>query len=351
MCEKGNCGMYVKRVEPIYTEKREAGNPYRAQYREGILSLIEERKAEAYKARERFGRTLLERSQEGRRELKRILGWPLSEPARPPLGRREEILLKDESCIVSRVHLEVLPGLWFYGDLMRHNTEEKLPLVISQHGGGGTPEVCSSFYDSTNYNDMSMRIFHKDVNVFAPQLLLWHEGPFGEESGRMEIENDLRRVGGSVAALEIYGIGRFLDFFEDAPWFNGRFGMIGLSYGGFYTLYTAACDERIRAALACSLFSERKACFGTDHSWKDVYGFFGDAEVGALVYPRALRIEWGRGDDSQWVSGAQEEADRLARYYANRKEQLTILAFDGGHEFSPEDDGIDWVLRKLNEER
>src|SRR5699024_2568078 len=133
----------------------------------------------------------------------------------------------------------------------------------------GTPELCSGFFGSANYNDMTLRIFQKGVNVFAPQLLLWKEGDFGEDSHRAEIDNDLRRLGGSIAALEIHCLSRCLDWLETWEGCNGTFGMIGLSYGGFYALYTAAVDVRIRAALDCSFFQDGTHCFGNDFAWFD----------------------------------------------------------------------------------
>ncbi len=341
--------MYLKKVENIYSETPGAANQYRERYLHGIEKIVEKKLNEAQEERDQYGKTILANQECARQDLKDILGWPLTQTPEPTLAVQEEVLMNSEKWIVSRIHFEVLPGLWFYGELLRHNTASRLPLIIAQHGGAGTPEVCSSFFDSHNYNDMAMRIFHKGVNVFAPQLLLWKKGEFGEDaySVRMDIENELRRVGGSIAALEIYCIQRTIDYFERVSWCDGRIGMIGLSYGSFYTLYTAACDTRIRAALACSLFSTRRSCFCTDFSWKDAYRKFGDAEVGALVYPRPLRIEFGDKDPGKWVSGAQEEYERLKTYYCNRPDELSTKKFDGGHEFCPEDDGIIWVLKKM----
>lgn len=342
--------MDQKKAEAIYTEERSAGNSYRAQYREDILALIERRQKELYAQRDAFGRRLMTDREAARQELKEMLGWPLTEPAYEANICCEKVLLEDERGIVSRVQIQTLPGLRFYGVLMRHRTDEKLPLVISQHGGLGAPEICSSFFDSGNYNDMSMRIFHRGVNVFAPQLLLWKDGDMGEDAQREAIANDLRRIGGSIAALEIHCILRALDVFERAPWCTGKFGMIGLSYGSFYTIYTAACDPRIRAALACSLFSQWTHCFGTDFSWRDSWSRFGDAEVAALIYPRALRIEYGDKDQlPHVVEGGEKEFARLKAYYADADANLSFRIFDGVHEFCPEDDGIEWTLAKLRE--
>ena len=39
--------------------------------------------------------------------------------------------------------------------------------VISQHGGGGTPELCSDFYGDTNYNHLTRRILSRGAVVSA----------------------------------------------------------------------------------------------------------------------------------------------------------------------------------------
>ena len=135
------------------------------------------------------------------------------------------------------MQFELFDGFYFYGILIRHKTDKKLPLVISQHGGLGTPEICCSFFDSANYNDMSERIFDKGVNVFAPQLDLWQEERFGPSGKRNDFDMKLKQLGGSIAALEIYSVMRCIDYFEKADYCNGKFGMAGLSYGGFYTMY------------------------------------------------------------------------------------------------------------------
>ena len=340
--------MERKKAEAIYTEDRSAGNAYRVAYREDILALIERRQQELYAQRDAFGKKLMEDREAAREEYREMLGWPLTEPAYDAKICSSETLRENDQVIVSRVQIEALPGLRFYGVLMCHRTAEKLPLVISQHGGLGAPELCSSFFDSGNYNDMSMRVFHRGVNVFAPQLLLWKDGELGKDAKRDEIANDLRRIGGSIAALEIYCIMRALDVFEKAPWCTGDFGMVGLSYGSFYTIYTTACDTRIKGALACSLFSKWTHCFGTDFSWRDSWRRFGDAEVAALVYPRALRIEYGDKDPLvHVVEDGEAEFERLKTYYADAQDNLSFRVFEGVHEFCPEDDGIEWMLERV----
>ena len=341
--------MYQKAVQSIYQEERNAGNAYRAEYCKSISALIADKKEEARQERDLYAGEIAQNREACRETFKRTLGWPLTLPARRGIPRTKQTeIFADAKVRICRMQFEIFPNFWFYGLCFEHLNAGKLPLVISQHGGLGTPELCSGFFGSANYNDMTLRIFQKGVNVFAPQLLLWKEGDFGEDSHRAEIDNDLRRLGGSIAALEIHCLSRCLDWLETWEGCNGTFGMIGLSYGGFYALYTAAVDVRIRAALDCSFFQDGTHCFGNDFAWFDCARRFFDAEVGALVYPRALRIEVGNADEDRCVYGAKEEFARLERYYAGARDNLSFVLFDGGHEFCPEGDvGIEWILKRL----
>ena len=79
--------------------------------------------------------------------------------------------------------------------------------MIAQHGGLGTPELCSTLFEgetSYNYKDMTQRILKHDVNVFAPQMLLWEKESYGIDYDREYIDAVLKMLGGSITALEIY---------------------------------------------------------------------------------------------------------------------------------------------------
>ena len=138
-----------------------------------------------------------------------------------------------------------------YGILFVRGKDHKRPLVIAQHGGLGTPEMCSGFFDSENYNDMTRRILQKGVNVFCPQLYLWDQQRFGRGTpDRTSLDNSLKHMGSSIAAVELDGLMKCIDWLSGLSWVDAeRIGMIGLSYGGFYTLYLTALDKRIKAAL------------------------------------------------------------------------------------------------------
>ncbi len=342
--------MYESKITPIYQESQDFGNCYRLDYLRELENLVERKKQEAAEKRIAFGLGIAADREKYRMAYRDMLGWPLNVPAEPIRSVEEIPVYEDEHCVITRVRLEVFEGFRFYGIRFTHKSEKPLPYVIVQHGGLGTPELCSSFFNSCNYNDMTLRIFRRGVNVFAPQTALWNREQFGEDlfaqpgdtvPYRQRYDKALRQLGGSIAALEIYCISRCLDYLETLPSWNGRFGMAGLSYGGFYTLYTAAAEPRIHAALTSSHFNDRLVYNWPDKVWQGAANTFLDAEVGALVCPRYLRIETGDQDPLFHPDTAQREYARLKAYYAEAPEKLHFHIFPGSHEFCPEDTGVE----------
>lgn len=61
------------------------------------------------------------------------------------------------------------------------------------------------------------------------------------------MEHQLKLLGGSFASLETLMVMRSIDALCHKPQLDSsRVGMLGLSYGGLYTLLVAAADPRIR---------------------------------------------------------------------------------------------------------
>lgn len=342
---------------PLYHEPVEPGSRHRAAYLGELEALLSRRQASADAIRQRFfqpdtsSEEAYAASTRGYREqFKQMLGWPLTEtrPEQPP-AVREEFVASDDLGRITRMWIKTLPGLHLYGMLFSPHEERKYPLVIAQHGGHGTPELCSGLYGSSNYNDMTRRVLRRGAVVFAPQLLLWRED-FGPPIDRGGVDARLKQLGGSITALEIYQLQRCLDALALRPEVDpARIGMVGLSYGGFYTLFTAAVEPRIRAALSSCFFNERSRYAWPDWTWKDAGLSFFDAEIAGLVCPRALYIEAGDQDELFAIETARAEAERAAAYYRRlgRAERFAFKAFSGGHEMDRGEEGLDFLFAHL----
>lgn len=333
-----------------YREERENTRIYKKQYRDGLTHLIAQRQKEAAENRRAYVRDIFSEPERYRSELKNMLGWPLTETEERVLPSvTEEKLAEEDGFDVYRLQFSVLDGLVMTGLFFRADGEEKKPLVIVQHGGVGTPELISGVYGGTsNYNDMLHRVIRHGVHAFSPQLLLWHED-YGVPFNRQQTDTQLKMTGSSVAAVEIYGIQRILDYFQSQEYVSS-FGMVGLSYGGFYTLFAAAIDTRIRSAISCSFFNEREQYPKCDWTWLHSSEKFGDAEVACLVYPRRLCIGFGSRDELFTAEPARRELARLKELCAPvGVDWLDGMEFDGKHEFLRDDAPIARLIADLNQ--
>ena len=272
----------------------------------------------------------------------RSIGYP--PPGDSPLERASfEPIGEDEIGVYSRARIPVLPGVHAEGLYIVPKSlkaGEKAPLIVSMHGGGGSPEV-ALFHGGANYHDMVRGGVKRGYIVFAPQHLFSAEG-FPKDI-RNRTDERLRLVGTSLTAVEIAKITRSLDLLLESPEIDrNRVGMVGLSYGGYYTLVTAAVDPRIRVAVCSCYYGVQEGRYArdelsipSDFRFPDRFTLFRDADLAALVCPRALQIQAGSKDGVDHREAGVLQAPESAAYYSKLglPERFHHLVFEGGHEF------------------
>lgn len=341
-----------------YFEGKQNTKSFREAYVDGIKRVIAEGYHLQEQQRTEYISGIAQNPEKYRGDFKDMLGFPLNckrcMDSKPSLSKI--LLYEDTEKAIYRATITVLDTIPFTGLLFLHKDEQAHPFLISQHGGDGTPEVCSGLYEdgTYNYNDMTERIFNHGANVFAPQLLLWsddYESDNFKRDDRNPIDGQLKQLGGSITALEVFCIIKSLDAFCEAGFANeDHLGMIGLSYGGFYTLFTAAAEPRIKAALSCSFYNKRDRYARVDWTWMGSAEKFFDAEVAMLIYPRCLRIAVGDKDGLFDSKLAQAEFDRLhqlSQKVYGRTDWLDTRVFPGTHEFIQTDDFIEQVIEAV----
>lgn len=345
-------------MENLYSEPRDAGNHFRATYFAQVQQLISQCRAESAIVRKQFfapdysSVPAYEASLEPlRAAFRQMLGFPLidtpSHDAEPQV--QETFVAEDALGRIFRLQIEALPGYQIYGLLYLPHGASPHQLVISQHGGGGTPELTAGFIDSANYNDMTRRLVRRGFAVFAPQLFIGGED-FSAEIDRRALDTKLKQLGGSITALELFGLKRVLDALLARPDVKpGGAGMCGLSYGGFYTLFAAANDQRIRAAVSSCFVNDRFVYDWSDWTWGNAAHQFLDSEVAALVCPRPLYIEVGERDELFAADSACPVLQEIGEYYVRLglRNRFASCVFDGGHEFAKTADSIDFLARHL----
>lgn len=318
------------------------------EYVDGVEAFIKKMEKNAETIRD--SRDIFENQEKYRMEFCEMLGFPLTgNPPETVTETTAEKLSDEDGFSVYRMHFTILDTITVTGLFFKQSGDDKKPLVIVQHGGEGTPERISGFYgDTVNYNEMLMRVLKQGVHVFAPQLLLWSE-QYNVPYDRKAVDARLKRVGSSITAVEIYAIRKILDYFEQKPYVK-NFGMVGLSYGGFYTLFTAAAETRIKAAVSCSFFNARDEFFVCDWTWQNAAEKFDDAEVACLVYPRNLCIEIGTRDELFDCKYGERSFKKLKSKCAKvGTEWVTFIEFDGTHEFCHDDAPLEKLAKILFE--
>jgi len=346
-------------MERLYEEAPNAGESWRVKAADELNALMEKRKAASHEVRRAFFQPDTSSEQaywfsvEGyRQQYLSMLGWPLSPWEKSwDAPVEEEFVAGDDLGTIWRLRIPVIEGLHTYGILFVPRGEGPHPLVITQHGGLGTPERVGGFFGSANYNDMVRRVLRRGAMCFAPQLYLWKDefGPaLDRDSGITE--HWLKMLGGSFAALEVRMIMASIDALcRRADVDADRVGMLGLSYGGLYTTLTAAADTRIKVACSSCAFNDTLDVKMKDWGWFDSAGRFSLVEIAKLTCPRPLYLEVGDKDELFAASRAVELAPEIAETYRalNIEESFCFRVFDGVHELSTENDPVDFLMKWL----
>lgn len=340
----------------VFEENVNEADNFRNNYTNGIEKYIEKlncfgaEEREKYMPWEGFDKNI----ENYRTEYIKMLGiYKIKEEKCPPA---EKIYVgEDEISTIYRIIVYITPEIPFYGMLfVPHKAKKDAPLVIVQHGGGGTPELCMDLNGKNNYNHLGQRILEKGAVVFAPQLLLWRfdngieTAPARDAKYNREvINNNLKRFGLSITALEIKGIMKSLDYLEEKVEFDKeKIGMTGLSYGGYYTLYTMAAEKRIKAGYTNACYNDRDAYPWHDMTYHNSGILFQDAEVAALCAPRKLFVSVGKADPVFNYQSAEKIGENPKKYYKafEAEENYKFSLWEGGHTVDDDDKGIDFMF-------
>jgi hypothetical protein len=171
---------------------------------------------------------------------------------------------------------------------------------------------------------------------------------------RMTLDKKAKLIGTSIAAIDIHNIIKGLDAILERPEVDkNRIGMMGLSYGGFYALYTPAIDTRIKVSVSSCYFNDRAEVFGGGGGLPDLHFFnlldtFADAQIVGLICPRAFMIEVGIQDKLFNIDGARRETLRAQQCYKKLgiEDSYQYVEHSGGHEFRA-DKGYDFLDKYL----
>jgi dienelactone hydrolase len=249
--------------------------------------------------------------------------------------RRDKIVFDTEDTMSVPAYLLVPDG---------RTSEGAAVLACHGHGPGKSQAVGLEFTDAPN-SDYALQLVRQGYVVLAPDLRCFGERLDWNPEDHYACDTNLVHAvmaGWNPLAQNVWDLTRCLDVLADHPLVDAsRIGMVGLSYGGTVTLFTAAYDERVAAAVVSGYFSS----WAESHKmpWnmcgsQVVYGMLGRLEhedLGALIAPRPLLIETGTEDPLFPLRAATESVRRTRLVYeqAQAGDRLQHDIFEGGHQW------------------
>ena len=148
-------------------------------------------------------------------------------------------------------------------------------------------------------------------------------------------------LGQTMLGWRVYDTMRTIDWIATRPELDAaRIGCLGCSGGGTCTLFAAALDTRVRAALVSSYLNTfRDSIMSVSHcidnyvpgilNWAEMY------DVAGLVAPRPLFAEGGLDDDIFPIAATRASFDRVKKVYEvfGAADRTELEVFDGSHGF------------------
>jgi dienelactone hydrolase len=239
--------------------------------------------------------------------------------------------------------------------LMPRKAEAPLPALLAQHGHGrGKDDVAGVWTTEAerdrirddNY-DYGLQLVKRGYCVLCPDARCFGERreppdiAAGRQSCRQASLNALL-LGKTILGLKVWDAMRGVDYLQSLPEVDpGRIGMVGLSMGGTITLFTAALEPRIKAAVVSGYFCTfADSIMAMDHcECNYVPGILRLGEmydIAGLIAPGPLLTESGQKDGIFPVGAARQAFGKLQAIYeaAGAGDRLQADFHLGGHRFS-----------------
>jgi dienelactone hydrolase len=235
--------------------------------------------------------------------------------------------------------------------LVPHERSRPGPAVLAVHGHGpgkdevcalDSPEVRAAFEE--HHGDYAHTLAERGYVVLAPDLRCFGERADWQLPGKYHCDVNLVHAvlaGVNPLAQNLWDLQRALDVLAEHPLVDpDRIGAAGFSYGATMTLFLAAIDVRVRAAVVSGYLSSWRAAHRVP--WNlcgsqvltGVLRTLEHVDIAALVAPRPLLVETGTADVLFPEAAAVDTVAQLRDAYAllgAPDDAVVHDIFDGEH--------------------
>ncbi len=235
--------------------------------------------------------------------------------------------------------------------LVPHDREQTGPAVLAIHGHGpgkdevcavDTPEVRAAFEE--HHGDYAHTLATRGYVVLAPDLRCFGERADWQLPGKYHCDVNLVHAvmaGVNPLAQNLWDLQRALDVLSEHPLVDAdRIGAVGFSYGATMTLFLAATDPRVRAAVVSGYLSSWRSAQRVPWNMcgsqvmAGILGTLEHVDVAALVAPRPMLVETGSADVLFPEVAARDTVAQIREVYALLGAPADAVVhdiFDGEH--------------------
>ena len=287
---------------------------------------------------------------QAREKLKSLLGLdqiPASQASPHILWTHEE---KDFTEI--RLSLETEPG---YRSLMHlllpRNTPAPPPAILCLQGHAtgmhislGRPLYPEDAEDIAGDRDYALQAVARGFAALTVEQRAFGEcGGAGEQGPQCRLPaSTALLLGRTLIGERVHDIMRAVDLLRSGrfPVDGSRIAITGNSGGGTSSIYAAAVDERLAAAMPCCAFTSFYASIGISaHCFCNyipgIARFFDMGDLCALIAPRPLAVISAAQDPSFPLREAREQFQVTQRLYARLEaaDRCRLIPAPGGHRY------------------
>ncbi len=306
--------------------------------RRAFMSRLDFSSAEAY-----------DRSAEGYRDYYREEIMGRIHTPKLPFNARSRAIEDNAVYVCYEIVLDVLPDFVLYGYLLMPKDlkpGERRPVVVAQHGRGGTPRTVMGPEKggTKTYHSIAPKLSDKGYIVFAPQ------NPYVFEDRYRQLQRKANPLKLSLYSVIYAQYEQMFAWFKTLPQVDSaKIAFIGQSYGGktavrvppvmseFCLAITTGDFNEGVTKMASTLYPFSFALWDEYEMFEfDLGNTFNYSDLAGLMAPRPFMVQRGHSDGVAWDEFVGYEYALVQRLYSSLKisDRTAIHWFDGGHEIA-----------------